>query len=90
MARKRKTIDVAVVRDKANHYLAHTEDECRVLGWNNADMRSRRMGVASLLETVLLDTGNYHGFGYVRRGGEPEATENIQSGNYDDSRRFYR
>lgn len=49
---QRKTIEVAWILDKANHYLATTTVN-----------EGLRRGVASLLETILHETGNYAGFG---------------------------
>ena len=50
----RKTIDVNTLREHVNAFLAaeHTTPE-------------GRLAVASLLETVLSETGNYEGFNYL-------------------------
>ena len=50
----RKTVDVAFVREKVNHLL------------KNADVSDDfRKGAASVLESILHHTGNYHGFNYL-------------------------
>ena len=51
----RKTADVQAIKQKANHYLASER-------FTTAEMRA---GVASLLEVILHDTGNYKGFRYL-------------------------
>lgn len=56
MARSRKTAEVAQIKQKANHYLAWPSTEI------TPDMRK---GVASLLETILMDTNSYAGFRYL-------------------------
>lgn len=50
----RKTFNVNEYRDKVNHYLA--------ISTCNKDVRQGMIGV---LESVLLDTGNYRGFRYL-------------------------
>lgn len=51
----RKTTDVTVVKENANRLLANSSD----------DRRDFRNGVIALVETVLLETDNYHGFKYL-------------------------
>lgn len=54
MARKRKTIEVDHVREKINRFL------------KNPDTTSQaRHAFAVFLESILMETGNYHGFNYV-------------------------
>jgi hypothetical protein len=65
----RKTVDVQFLKDKVNHYLAHSP---------NAHV-GERDGNIMLLEMVLSETGNYHGFNYI--GGYREGM--------DETRRFY-
>lgn len=73
----RITIDVLDVLDKANTFLKLSQD----------DQRERRLGVASLLGTILHQTKNYNGFNYlpgiVQNCGTPEQVIT------DDSRRYY-
>jgi len=54
MARKRKTVDVQAIRAKINARLA-----------DEATGTVPRMALATLLESVLMDTGNYRGFNYL-------------------------
>jgi hypothetical protein len=73
MAHKRKTIEVAELKARINHMLAH--------GVNNPEGRK---ALGSLLSMVLMDTGNYKGFNYLdwlnggaehwRNDGEPKDT----------------
>ena len=65
--RSKQTIRVADVLARANYYLAYQSP------YITPDMRK---GAASLLETILHDSGNYVGFTH----GEDKA---------DDSRRHY-
>ena len=55
MAKTRKTFDVETLLTRVNHFLLHSED----------DKKGEREGMLTLLEGVLMDTGNYHGFGYL-------------------------
>jgi len=52
--RARKTITVESLRDKVNFMIEATPD----------DMTRERQALAMVLESVLHDTGNYHGFQY--------------------------
>lgn len=52
---KRKTIKVNRVKELVNSYLLNSRDD-------NKDLR---FGNAILLEQVLMETGNYNGFGYL-------------------------
>jgi hypothetical protein len=54
MAYKRKTIDVAAVKDRANKFF--TDSTCGT--------EARKM-MMCFIEGVLMDTGNYRGFTYV-------------------------
>jgi hypothetical protein len=89
MSKRRSTVDVAVILEKANKYLA--------LGSGlYGPTPDQRLGVASLLETILHDTGNYAGYnllGWMNGGydawvadGKPASTAAYLG---DDSRRFY-
>ena len=85
---KRKTVDVLWLLQKANHFLENTPDENTTL--SRAEFIQRRQGVCSLLEMALMETGQYAGFGYIGGQGRPSPSpEEIQAGNYDDSRRQY-
>lgn len=72
----RKTVEVAKVLSMANAFMANSGDHEDV----------ERRGVASLLESVLHETGNYHGFCYVKKGGRVTA---FVVGETDESRRCY-
>ena len=93
MARKRKTINVLKVLEKANHYLRHSQARSPE---GVAEMEARRRGVASLLEGVLWETGNYEGFNYLSEGEVPtgELPGIVRNETYphefpDESRRVY-
>lgn len=72
MARSRQTISVENVRSMTNAYLAAT-------GPNQRDLRR---GACTILERVLMDTGNYRGFRYLE-------TYRANDPTFDESRRFY-
>jgi len=65
----RKTVQVADLRAKVNRMLADSA----------ADAAGGRVALAVMLESVLLDTGNYKGFRFT----------DGNAGNTDGSRRFY-
>ena len=78
----RKTIEVAKVKDLINGMLANSTD----------DHVEGRRALALALESVLLETDNYHGFRYLASEYLPAAeqtyTQVLRDG-YDDSRRRY-
>ena len=69
MTRKTQTIDEIV--DRANKYLSNTD----------ADMRDRRQGVIDFVTGMLMQTGNYRGFGYLL---ETEVANGVGGINYVD------
>ena len=69
MTRKTQTIDEIVTR--ANEYLRITD----------ADMRDRRQGVIDFVTSMLMQTGNYRGFGYLP---ETEVANGVGGINYVD------
>jgi hypothetical protein len=75
----RKTINVATVKRLANTALADSRDK-------NV---GERLGIASLLEQVLQETGNYNGFNYLESEFYTYAGERILKDDYDGSRRRY-
>lgn len=80
----RKTIPVERIKEQVNHFLAHSKDEDK----------DARLATANLLYSILMETGNYHGFTYlpseIAGEWEPwaEGTTWLRVG-YDDSRRRY-
>ena len=50
----RKTVEVAKVKAKINAMLAHPPLE-----------RDSKVTLCCLLEDILMETGNYHGFGFA-------------------------
>lgn len=65
----RKTVSLADLTKRVNHVLSATAD----------DMTSDRIAVSVLLESVLMDAGNYHGFQFT----------DGEHGRLDDTRRAY-
>jgi len=55
MATKRKTVEVNTLKTQINALLA-----CEGTG------SAPRMALARVLESVLMDTGNYRGYGYIK------------------------
>ena len=65
----RKTVTVESLRNHVNHMLTESVD----------DAKEGRIALHVLLESVLMDTGNYHGFRYC----------DGNNGETDDTRRVY-
>lgn len=79
----RKTIQVDTLRDKVNEMLRAPDGS-----------REGRVALTVLIESVLVDTGNYHGFQYLTSEWLPEEYRDYASGkmlkpDHDDTRRFY-
>lgn len=81
MAKKgRQTVKVDWVRQKANYFLRTTDT------YHAAE----RSAVSGFLESILMHTNNYKGFAYIRHmTGEAVSPEDVQAGNYDETRRHY-
>lgn len=65
MKHGRKTITVGKVKTLVNHMLLHSRD----------DNRSGREALQTLIETILMETGNYNGFNYLTPN-DMETSEN--------------
>lgn len=72
----RKTIEVEAIRDRVNTMLEVQSTP------------EARRAVAVLLESVLMATGNYHGFKYLASEWQDGAAFRLRE-NYDDTRRYY-
>ena len=72
----RKTFRVEGFIVKVNTMIAATND----------DMAAERLALATVLESVLLETGNYHGFNYLLTEWTEEGTLRPDA---DRSRRRY-
>jgi hypothetical protein len=89
---KRKTIDVQALKDYANNQLARTD------AYATDEFKK---GIISMIEKVLLDSGNYNGFDYVywvtkgynewRETGQPKGEDctNYVRGNMGEYSRIY-
>ena len=53
--KQKKTIQVSDLREKANAFLLNSDDS----------QKGERDGVRMFVESVLMETGNYAGFGYL-------------------------
>lgn len=51
----KKTIKVEKILDRVNHLLLHSNDK----------LKGERRGLIVLLDGILIDSGNYKGFGYL-------------------------
>lgn len=69
MGSKRSTTKVDDLTVTVNHMIAASPDEDK----------QARIALSVLIETVLMDTGNYHGFRYA----------DGNAGKTDDTRRVY-
>lgn len=79
----RKTVPVAAITARVNAMMAAP-------GSGSAP----RAALAVFLETVLMDTGNYHGFRYLQSEYLPAEEQDYANGHvlrpgYDDTRRYY-
>ena len=74
----RKTVSVEFVKERANAFLANSED----------GMAEMRKGIAALLESVLFEANAYKGFGYLPSELSDEFPNPLKEG-YDDTRRRY-
>lgn len=85
----RKTVKVSELRDRVNGALLAKDSSL----WLRAPGKDReltpaealRMGMISVLESVLHETGNYRGFGYQ----EMRRTEDGEYEIADETRRVY-
>jgi hypothetical protein len=76
MTAGRKTISVDRVRLLVNEALAaHVK--------RRPDDRSARQALASILESILLETGNYRGYGYHA------SPDDVRAGDFDPTDRRY-
>ena len=78
-----KTVDVLTILQKANQALAsdYFPDMAGPAVSIEAFSRAYRLGIAGLLETVLYESDNYAGFGYLENP--------YRAGVTDESRRCY-
>lgn len=85
MARPRKTVKVSDLVEYANRALAFSPDE---------DTEGRQ-GISHMVEHFLMETDNYRGFTWVRKGGERVPAEVVRADRefppttYDHTRRYY-
>ena len=70
MPKGRKTIQVERVLEMANKMLEAESDK---FVYGNSE--EYRQGVMTLLEQVLHETGNYHGFGYLFQRDLPQGSK---------------
>lgn len=75
---KRKTVAVTELVARVNRMIAASADE----------MQAERQALAVLLESVLMDTGNYKGFQYLSSEFIDRDTATFRE-NYDATRRKY-
>lgn len=70
MTTTRKTIKVDELKKRANHVLLNSAD----------DAQNVRQGWINMIEGVLMDTGNYRGFGYLNNRHMRESTGGVSVG----------
>lgn len=70
MERTRKTIHVEDVKKRINNFLRDTKDF----------MKPERESMAIMLESILMDTGNYKGFGYLTKNSMANSKEGTTFG----------
>ena len=74
---KRKTVTVEHIKERVNSMLANSAD----------DVKESRIALAIFLEGVLMETGNYKGFGHVP--GTWDFTKSPPEMTGDETRRQY-
>ena len=80
MSGSRKTIRVDHVRDYINDRIALSVD----------DQTQARRALALVIEDILHETGNYHGFQYLKLPAHgADGTYNFDDPTFDGSRRRY-
>lgn len=84
MGKPRKTYPVALFRERANYLLAN-KDTRRTFPEGMTHEQVYRLAWASALEMILMDTGNYRGFGYLDMTPDGEGGWDVP----DESRRVY-
>lgn len=81
---QRKTFKVADFKSRANYFLANSHD----------DKKEQRLAYATMVEGVLMDTGNYQGFGYLNaddmKGSENGTSVGINFTTATDSAQAYK
>lgn len=79
MARIRKTIQIKNIKKRVNDFLHDSKDF----------MKPERQVMATFLESVLMDTQNYRGFGYLNKNHMEDSAEGTTVGiNSDKDRRL--
>ena len=79
----RKTINVEAIKDWANDQLVESERTMEGASMYDEIGRGYRQGVMTMLENVLMSTGNYKGFRYL---GKDEVPKGHQPGIYRNHR----
>lgn len=86
----RKTSTVSNVLNRVNHMLRTPDSSLRLEGLTPE--QAFRLGAASLLETILHETGNYRGFNYQSEQflpAEEQTADQVLKPDHDSTRRFY-
>lgn len=94
---EKSTVSVAALRERANHFMAQTDDSVAHEYRNGGPMEvalaagAMRRAVASFLETALQEANAYKGFRYTDLDGctLDERSRKVREDDYDDSRRHY-
>ncbi len=97
MSRGRKTITVEQIKEWANQRLAYVrEPHVAAYFEKYTPDQVYRMAVASLIEQVLHETGNYKGFSYLESEKNPDYVDGVTTPDeswlregYDNTRRRY-
>lgn len=74
----RKTIDIKDIIEKANHYFCNSSN----------DLQRERTAMQFFVTSILMDTNNYRGFGYLTKDNVP--VENTYGVEYIDNKAFHK
>ena len=85
----RKTINVEAIKDWANDQLLESERTMEGASMYDEIGRGYRQGVMTMLENVLMSTGNYKGFRYLSIDEVPRGHLPGIKRNYRDEPVFY-
>ena len=76
MTRKRKTVDLITLISRANGVMAAP-----------GSTPEERMALHYFISSIAMEAEQYAGFAYIKPGGERVHHEDVQAGNYDETRR---
>lgn len=74
MSRKRKTVEVERLKQYVNDVCLNSSD----------DMKEGREALGTMLENILMETGNYKGFGYLNKTHMEKSRNGVSVGIHEE------